>query len=365
MGRGIGEIAKHHQEALLNELHTLVDQPLRLMVVCGTQYRTLLRHGLMESFPEELELLPGPGCGVCVMPTGHVDAFVKVAHKPDVITAACGDLIKMPGSIGSLETAAQKGCDVRLITTPMEAIDIACGEPEKTVVYPAVGFEATAPSVAETILEAARLGVSNFCVIPSIRLLPPGIDLLLGDSELKIQGLLCSDHIHSFSDVRAYAKLSEKHQLSCYVGGFKTLEILEGLVYLVRQAKKGNTSFDDHSSSFVYSSLETVSARKVVSDVFFTVETLWRGLGSVQQSGLVIRDELSLYDAVKRFNIRYSEGDEGCLCQCNVILSGHGLPTDCPSFGMGCTRESPVGPCMISQEGVCASYFSYGRDSLS
>ena len=350
------------QKVLLDELHMLVDRPMRLMVVCGTQNKAILKHGLRELLPKDLDLVAGPGCSVCVMPAGHIDAFVKIAMQPDVITAVCEDLLKVPGSKESLGSAMTKGARVEIITSPMDALDIARREPDSIVVYPAVGFEATAPSVAETILEAARFGVENFCVIPSIRLLPPTIDLLMLDPELNIRGLLCSDHINTISDTEAYTELAKTHKLSCYIAGFEIVEILEGLVSLVRQIRNDVSVFDD-TSAFIYSSEDNRKARKMVSEVFFTVDTDWRGLGTIEKSGFVIRDELSLYDATKRFNVRFKEGQESCMCQCNAIITGRGLPPDCPAFGMVCSPQSPIGPCMISDEGICHSYFKYHLQS--
>ncbi len=351
-----------HQKELLEELNHLVDRPIRLMVACGTQNRAILRYGIRNKLPPYLDLVAGPGCSVCVMPAGHIDVFVKIAVQEDVITAACDDLIKVPGSTESLESIMMKGAHVEIITSSMDALDIARREPNKTVVYPAVGFEATAPSVAETILEAARLGIVNFCVIPSIRLLPPTIDLLMHDPDLNIQGLLCSDHINTISDTEAYTVLAKKHDISCYIAGLGVVDILEGIICMVRQIRSGETFFDD-TSAFIYTSDEKKKARKIVSQVFFAVDTLWRGLGSIEQSGFVIRDELSLYDATKRFNVRFSEGQEQCLCQCNAIISGRGQPPDCPAFGMACTPQNPIGPCMISDEGICSSYFKYNVES--
>lgn len=355
-----GKVAKdlESQKALLKELHRLVDRPMRLMVACGTQNRAILKHGIRQQLPDNLELVAGPGCSVCVMPAGHIDAFVKVATQPMVITAACDDLIRVPGSKESLESIWEKGARVEVITSPMDALDIALKEPDYTVVYPAVGFEATAPGVAETILEAARLGIENFCVIPSIRLLPPTIDLLMMDPDLNIRGLLCSDHINTISDTEAYTELARRHSLSCYIAGFEIDEILEGILCLVKQIRNDESVFDD-TSAFIYSSDDNKKARKMVSEVFFAVDTDWRGLGTIERSGFVIRDELSLYDATKRFNVRFEEGQESCMCQCNAIISGRGLPPDCPAFGMVCNPESPIGPCMISDEGICHSYFKY------
>jgi hydrogenase expression/formation protein HypD len=355
-GKGTRIVESQHE--LIRELHELVDRPMRIMVVCGTQNRAILKYGIRKILPPLLDLVAGPGCSVCVMPAGHIDAFVKVGLQSHVITAACEDLLRVPGSKESLLSIKKKGARVEVITSPMEALDIARREPGYIVVYPAVGFEATAPSVAETILEAASLGVVNFCVIPSIRLLPPTIDLLMMDPELQIRGLLCSDHINTISDSDAYTELARRHKLSCYIGGFEPLEILEGLVSLVKQIRKGESVFDD-TSAFIYSSADNRKARRMVSEVFFAVDTDWRGLGTIERSGFVIRDELSLFDATKRFNVRFEEGQESCMCQCNAIITGRGLPPDCPAFGMACTPQNPIGPCMISDEGICSSYFKY------
>jgi hydrogenase expression/formation protein HypD len=355
---------KDRQKILIKELHDIVDRPLRLMVACGTQHRTMLQHGVLKQLPEDIEIVAGPGCCVCVMPVGHVDAFIKIANQPDVITAACKDLIKVPGSNGSLESAMKKGARVEIIFSPMDALDIASREPDKIVVYPAVGFEATASSVAETILVAAQRGLENYCVIPSIRLLPPTIDLLMHDPVLNIQGFLGSEHFNTISDTEAYTVLAQKHHIPCCLAGFEIAEILEGIVSLVRQIRNGQ-SFFDNTSAFIYSSKETIQAREMVSEVFFAVDTLWRGLGSIKKSGYVIRDELSLYDATKRFGIRFSEGREEGPCHCDAIISGRGLPPDCPAFGMACTTQNPIGPCMISDEGMCSSYFKYNNTETS
>lgn len=349
---------KDLQKMLLNELHDMVDRPLRLMVACGTQNRTILRHGILQQLPDAIEIVAGPGCSVCVMPAGHIDAFIKIAIQPDVITAVCEDLLRVPGSSESLESIRNKGAHVEITSSPMDALDIADHEPNKTVVYPAVGFEATAPSVAETILVAAQRGLDNFCVVPSIRLLPPTIDFLIHNRDLNIQGLLSSDHFNTISDTDAYNVISRENNIPCCLAGFEVTDILGGIVSLVRQIKNGESFFDD-TSAFLYSSEETLQAREMVSEVFFAVDTMWRGLGSIRQSGFVIRDELSLYDATKRFNIRFSEGLEDGLCQCNAIISGRKMPPDCPAFGMACTTENPIGPCMISDEGICSSYFKY------
>ena len=349
-------------EELLKRLHEIVDRPIRIMVVCGSQNQAIMRHRLREMLPSRLELVSGPGCSVCVMPAGHVDAFVKVALQPDVITTTCEDLLQVPGSRESLASIRRKGAVVEVISSPRDCLDVARRNPDKVIVYPAVGFEATAPSVAETILEAASEGITNFCVIPSIRLLPPTIDSIMRDPDVDIDGLLCSDHVTTISDTEAYTSLAKKYNLSCCIAGFEKSDILRGMISMVMQIRHGVSLFDD-SSAIIYSSEDNIKARRMVSEVFFAVDTAWRGLGTIAESGFVIRDELSLYDATKRFNVRFTDGEERCSCFCDMISSGRGLPPDCPSFGMACTPQSPIGPCMISSEGICASYFKYNPEA--
>ena len=344
--------------ALVEELHSLVDRPIRVMVICGTQTRTLLKYNINDILPDNLEVVSGPGCSICVMPAGHIDAFIKISQQPDVITATCDDLLRVHGSRDSLQSIKAKGAQIEVVDAPMEALDLARKFPDKIVVFTAVGFEGAAPDVAETILEAASEGIDNFCVIPSIRLLPPSLDSLLSALELNIRGLLCSAHIEAITDTEAYANLARQHHLSCAVAGFGITEIMEGLISIVKQIKSGKPG-NQNPYGKETPSKEAIRSQKMLSEVFFAVETDWRGLGSIEGSGFVIRDELSLYDAVKRFNVRFKKGEEEIQCQCADILSGRSTPNECPSFGISCTSRHPVGPCMVAQEGICASYLRY------
>ncbi len=345
-------------EVLLTELHALVDRPIRVMVVCGTQTRTILKYALDDLLPDNFEIVSGPGCSVCVMPAGHIDAFVKIALQPDVITATCEDLLRVNGSTESLASIKEKGARIEVVDAPIEALNLARKFPDKIVVFTAVGFEGAAPDVAETILEAASEGIGNFCVIPSIRLLPPSLDNLLRDPDLNIRGLLFSAHNEAITDTGAYADLARRHHLSCAVAGFSISDILEGLISIVKQIRSGTT---EQSNPFAGMTPTEESARSqdMLSEVFFAVETDWRGIGNIEGSGFVIREELSLYDAIKRFNIRFKKGEEQVLCQCAEIISGRSTPNECPAFGIYCTSRHPIGPCMVTKDGICSSYFRY------
>jgi len=343
---------------LVDELQALVDRPIRVMVICGTQTRTLFKYSDEDILPDNLEIVSGPGCSICVMPAGHIDAFVKIGKEADVITATCEDLIRVQGSRELLASIKEQGALVEVVDAPMEALDLARKNPDKVVVFTAVGFEGAAPDVAEAILEAASEGIDNFCVIPSIRLLPPSLDSLMSDPELNIRGLLCSVHIQAITDSQAYADLARQHHLSCAVTGFGINDILEGLISIVKQIKSDKPNKTNPFDSMNQTE-ETRRTSRMLSEVFFAVETDWRGLGSIEGSGFVIRDELSLYDAAKRFNVRFTKGEEEIHCLCADILSGRSNPNECPSLGISCTSKHPVGPCMAAKEGICASYFRH------
>jgi len=226
-------------QELLLELQHIVDRPIRVMVVCGTQNRAILRYDLEGAAAARPRTRRRARCTVCVMPSGHIDAFVKIAKQPDVITTTCEDLLQVRGTRESLASIRDKGALVEVISTPGESLAIAEANPDKIIVYPAVGFEATAPGIAEVILDAASRGIDNFCVIPSIRLLPPTLDSLLADPHLNIDGLLCSDHINSLSDTEAYTTLAQKHRLACCIAGFEQEDILRCLLNMVKQIKRG------------------------------------------------------------------------------------------------------------------------------
>jgi hydrogenase expression/formation protein HypD len=345
-------------DALVEELNALVDRPIRVMAVCGTQTRTILKHAIDDHLPDNLEIVSGPGCSVCVMPAGHIDAFIKIALQPDVITATCQDLLRVNGSRESLDSIKEKGARVAVVDAPMEALDLARKFPDKIVVFTAVGFEGAAPDVAETILEAASEGISNFCVIPSIRLLPPSLDNLLRDPELNIRGLLCSAHMEAITDTEAYGELARQHHLACAVAGFGISDILQGLISIVKQIRDGSAAKDNPFEGLTAGE-EAARTRDMLAEVFFAIETDWRGIGSIEGSGFVVRDELSLYDAIKRFNIRFKEGEEQVQCKCAEIISGRSTPNECPAFGIYCTSRHPIGPCMVTQDGICSSYFRY------
>jgi hydrogenase expression/formation protein HypD len=334
------------------------DNKIRIMEVCGTHTNAIFRHGIRSLLPRGIELISGPGCPVCVTPAGHVDAFIAAAGFDRVIVATFGDLIRVPGSRGSLARAREAGARVEIVYSPMDALQLARQEPEQMVVFPAVGFETTAPTIAATVLEAERLGLDNFSIIAACKIMPPPLELLLSDSELRIDGLLCPGHVSAIIGAAAYKPLAKKYHISCAVSGFEPADIVSGLLALASQIREGRARVDNCYSRVVTDS-GNHQARELCSRVFKIVDTEWRGLGVIAGSGLGLRDKYRKFDALARLDLKVESAPEPKGCKCGDILKGRLLPPACPLYGKQCTPLQPVGPCMVSSEGTCAAFYRY------
>ena len=350
--------SKELTELLLQRLPGNLDRKIRIMEVCGTHTNAIFRHGLRSLLPENIELISGPGCPVCVTPAGHVDAFIAAAKLDAVTVATFGDLIRVPGSSASLAQAREQGARVEIVYSPMDALQLAQKETDRTVVFPAVGFETTAPTIAATVLEAKRLGLDNFCIIAAGKIMPPPLELLMSDPELNIDGLLCPGHVSAIIGANAYKPLAEKHHLCCAVAGFEPADIVSGLLALVRQMSAGKARVDNCYTRVVTES-GNQRAQEMLNKVFAVVDTEWRGLGVIPDSGLALRDAYKRYDAFARLDLHVEAVPEPKGCKCGDILKGRLLPPACPLYGKRCTPLQPVGPCMVSSEGTCAAYYRY------
>lgn len=345
---------------LLEELHRLVRAPLRIMEVCGTHTVSIFRHGIRSLLPEQLTLLSGPGCPVCVTPAGHIDLCLQAARQPEVLLATFGDLLRVPGSTGSLADARARGeARVAVVYSPMDALELAQRESALQVVFPAIGFETTAPAIAATVLSAERLGVRNFSIIPLAKTMPGVLLQLLGKVSPKLSGLLCPGHVSAIIGAAAYRPLVERFGLGCAVAGFEAADILAGLLALVRQQARGEARVENCYPRAV-SEQGNRRAQALLEQVFMPVASWWRGLGSIAQSGLGLRDAYRHFDATRRLQLETSPGTEPPGCRCGEVLQGMLLPTQCPLYGRVCTPLAPVGPCMVSSEGICAAYYRYG-----
>jgi hydrogenase expression/formation protein HypD len=343
---------------LLEEINRSLVRPVRIMEVCGTHTMSIFRHGIRSLLPEGITLLSGPGCPVCVTPSSHIDAFLQAARLPGVTIATFGDLIRVPGSEGSLAAARAAGARVEIVYSPMDALVLAQKEPERRVLFPAIGFETTAPAIAATILQADRLGLSNFLIIAAAKTMPRALEALLADSDLQVDGLLCPGHVSAIIGAGAYRPLAEKHRLACAVAGFEPADILAGLLSLIRQIHAQKPEVDNCYTRAV--SVEgNARAQGLIDEVFEPADSEWRGLGTIDGSGLMLREKYRRFDGMRQLAITAQPSREPKGCRCGEILKGRLLPPDCPLYGTACTPLRPIGPCMVSSEGTCAAYHRY------
>lgn len=348
---------------LREKLHDIVTAPVRIMEVCGSHTMSIFRHGIRNMLPENVQLISGPGCPVCVTPSGVIDGLVDLAARQDVIITTFGDMIRVPGEKGSLADARAAGAQVEIVYSPMDALSLANREPEKLIVFMSVGFETTTPGIAATIKEAARRKIDNFCIFPANKVMPPPLDVLMQDPQLQLDGLLCPGHVSIITGSTMYNFLVEKHDLACAVAGFEPTDILLAIISLVEQVQQGCPTVENCYNRVV-TRKGNVKARELVSTVFEPVDSEWRGLGNIDGSGLGLREKYGAFDVTQRLGLTIVPSIEPKGCRCGEILKGICRPKDCPLFNRHCTPASPVGPCMVSSEGTCAAWHRYGRKGM-
>lgn len=333
---------------------------VKFMEVCGTHTMSIYQYGIRSLLPDSVGLISGPGCPVCVTPVGYVDRALMLAGDPRVIVTTFGDLLRVPGSSGSLMDARAQGSDIRIVYSPLDALNIAATNQERQVVFLGVGFETTAPTIAVTILEAQRLGLKNFSVLNACKTMPQAMELLTTDPELGLNGYLCPAHVSTVIGGNAYRPLAEKHHIPCVVTGFEPLDVLQGIEMLLAQVLSGESRVELQYRRAVRWEGNS-KAQEILQQVFIASDAVWRGIGRIAASGLTIRPEYASFDAAQLVPMNFPEGSEHPACRCGEILKGKLTPRQCPLFGNGCTPESPIGACMVSSEGTCAAAFRYGE----
>jgi hydrogenase expression/formation protein HypD len=346
--------------ALTEKLHALTTDPVRIMEVCGTHTMSIFRHGIRNMLPKQIQLISGPGCPVCVTPSGVIDAFVELAGRQEVIITTFGDMIRVPGTADSLAQARAAGADVQIVYSPMDALALAQKEPERLVVFLSVGFETTTPTIAATVLEAARKKIDNFCIFPANKIMPPPLDALMQDPELQVDGLLCPGHVSIITGSESFRFLVDKYELACVVAGFEPTDILLAILAIVNQVRTGKPAVENCYGRVV-SSEGNKKARDLVDKVFTPVDSEWRGLGTIKESGLGLRKKYERYDVTKKLALTIAPSREPKGCRCGEILKGICAPPDCPLFGKRCSPGSPIGPCMVSSEGTCGAWYRFGN----
>jgi hydrogenase expression/formation protein HypD len=344
----------------IQRMALLLKHPVNFMEVCGTHTMSIYQYGIRSLLPDTVRLVSGPGCPVCVTPVEYIDKALACAADSSNIITTFGDMLRVPGSSTSLMEQRASGADIRIVYSPLDAVAIARDNPEHQVIFLGVGFETTAPTVAASILEAARQGLSNYCVLASHKTMPIPMEILTADPELNIGGYLCPAHVSTVIGGNAYLPLVEKFHIPCVVTGFEPADVMQGIEMLLAQVLPGEARVEIQYRRAV-SWEGNPKAQAILERVFTPCDAVWRGLGVLPGSGLRIRDELSGFDAEKRLDLSGFTGRENTTCRCGEILKGKLSPFDCPLFGSVCTPEAPVGACMVSSEGTCSAAYKYGR----
>lgn len=340
-----------------------VTQPWTIMEICGGQTHAIMQHGIDQLLPPEIELVHGPGCPVCVTPLELIDKALAIAAQPDVIFCSFGDMLRVPGSVTDLITVKARGGQVRIVYSPLDAVKIAHENPNKQVVFFAIGFETTVPVNASAVLYAKSLGVTNFSLLVSQVMVPPAMHAILGSPGNRVQGFLAAGHVCSVMGYHQYHSIAEKYKIPIVVTGFEPFDLLQGILMTVNQLEKGHHVVEN-AYSRVVSEPGNLPAQNMINKVFEVCDRNWRGIGLIPQSGLKLRGEYADYDAENRFDVHGITTQESDICISGLILQGIKKPIDCPAFGKECTPLTPLGATMVSSEGTCAAYYRYRQSNV-
>ncbi len=346
----------------LKQIESLAgDEPLKFMEVCGGHTHTIYRHGIEQILPPNIELGHGPGCPVCVIPMGRVDDAIAVAQAPGVIFTTFGDMLRVPGSTSTLLEAKARGADVRMVYSPLDALELARRNPDRQVVFFAVGFETTAPSTAITLRNAKRDGIPNFTVFCNHVTIVPPLLAILDSPGLELQGFLGPGHVATVVGLAPFQFVSTRYEKPIVVAGFEPLDILQGVSMLLQQRVQGRCEVENQYGRAVPVA-GNPRALEVMSEVFeLRAHFEWRGLGFIPQSGLQLNADYEDFDSERRFTVPGIRIADPKACQCGEVLKGAIRPWECKVFGTACTPQTPIGTCMVSSEGACAAYYNYGR----
>ncbi|HZZ41943.1 MAG TPA: hydrogenase formation protein HypD [Tepidisphaeraceae bacterium] len=341
-----------------------VTRPWVIMEMCGGQTHTIVKYGIDEVLPKEIELVHGPGCPVCVTALETIDRAHAVASRPDVIFCSFGDMLRVPGSHGDLLHLKSHGADVRIVYSPLDAVNIAAANPDKKVVFFAIGFETTAPPNAMSVWLAKKRGLKNFSLLVSHVLVPPSMTAILQSADNRVQAFLGPGHVCTVMGYGEYHSIAKHYKVPIVVTGFEPIDMLEGVLWTVRQLESGQAFVENQYSRAVQSE-GNLASKKLMEEVFEICDRKWRGVGIIPKSGYKLRYEYRDHDASRIFEVADIETQESTECISGQILRGLKKPHDCPAFGKNCTPRSPLGATMVSSEGACAAYYAYGRHMAS
>jgi hydrogenase expression/formation protein HypD len=344
----------------IREIHHRITKPWVIMEICGGQTHAIVRNGIDQLLPDQVELVHGPGCPVCVTPLELIDKALAIAAIPNVIFTSYGDMLRVPGSKDDLFAIRANGGDVRVVYSPLDAIRIAHENPDKEVVFFAIGFETTAPANAMSVLQAQNLALSNYSVLVSQVRVPPAIRAILSSPHNRVQGFLAAGHVCAVMGFWEYPPISQKFNIPIVVTGFEPLDIVRGVLEITKLLEAGKTEvYNAYNRAVRFKG--NPHAQKVIGQVFQECDRKWRGIGNIPMSGWCLRPEFDIFNAERKFDVEAIQPDESPLCIAGKILQGLKKPIDCEAFGNQCKPEHPLGATMVSAEGACSAYYQYGR----
>jgi hydrogenase expression/formation protein HypD len=345
---------------VIAEIRRTVTRPWTIMEVCGGQTHSIVKNGLDEMLPGEIHLVHGPGCPVCVTPLETIDRAIAIASRPEVTFVSFGDMLRVPGSTSDLLRVKSAGGDVRVVYSPLDALRLAQARPDREVVFFGIGFETTAPANAMAILQAARLGLTNFSMLVAHVLVPPAIEALLSSPDNRVEAFLAAGHVCTVMGWTEYEPIAARYRVPLVVTGFEPLDIVQGTLMAVRQLESGRAEVENQYTRSVRRE-GNLPARAVLREVFEVCDRKWRGIGPIPGSGFRVSARFAAFDAERRFPVGGVTTEEPSVCIAGLVLRGQKKPSDCPAFGAICTPERPLGAPMVSSEGACAAYYHYGR----
>ncbi len=335
---------------------------INIMEVCGTHTQNFCRFGLVELIPKNIRLISGPGCPVCVSSQGYIDSAIELAKDKNVIIVTFGDMLRIPGETSSLEKERTKFGNIRVVYSPLDSVIIARANPDKKVVFLAVGFETTAPTIAFSILAGEKEKLKNLSFFSALKLIPPAMKYLLADKRLKIDGFLCPGHVSAIIGTKDYAFIPKRYKTACCIAGFEPVDILEGICIILEQIIL-NKPYVANQYTRIVTQEGNPQAKKAISRVFKRADADWRGFGVIPDSGLKLKDTYARFDTSRAFSITSNRVKIKPVkqCRCSDVLKGLILPSDCPLFAKACQPDNPVGPCMVTSEGSCNVYYKFRR----
>ena len=345
----------------VQEITQTITRHWTIMEICGGQTHSIVKYGIDRLLPPEITLIHGPGCPVCVTPIELIDCALKIASLPNVIFCSFGDMLRVPGSEKDLLTIKASGGDVRIVYSPLDSLKIAQENPDKEVVFFAVGFETTTPATAMAVYQADQQGIENLSLLVSHVLVPPAMSALLSSPNCVVQGFLAAGHVCTVMGYEAYKPIAQKYKVPIVITGFEPIDVLQGIYHCIQQLETGKYDCENQYIRSVKSQGNSL-AQQLIQEIFEVVPRRWRGIGEIRESGLGLRPEYSLYDALKRFESPLSSLTPSTapqVCISGEIMQGYKKPNDCPAFGTQCTPENPLGAPMVSSEGACAAYYRY------